>query len=278
MSARNRAAGWQHAKLSGHQNENNIEQLLMNSPDVASSFLRRIGLSGLSIRSVKCGGLTEGNVPSVLDTLTKSKSDIYLTLSNLEEVRISLKKSAGGQVYLVTTENFMNAYEKHYETIPDNVKRAIGLYWGSDPDIVDIINKYSTRYKEYELRKNRLVAETLKAYDSDLAKVLLDWFKFNIGNIADMCFSKGAAMRPTDWAQYVWYRNEVGEGVFDEVFSISALSKRCQDNRHLIEFGSKNGGTTIQLPFGFVQWHSPRKVIPGCMQFHHGLCSINSMF
>lgn len=35
------------------------------------------------------------------------------------------------------------------------------------------------------------------------------------------------------------------------------------------KYGTKNGGSTIQLPFGFVQWHSPRKVIPGNLQFHH---------
>lgn len=29
------------------------------------------------------------------------------------------------------------------------------------------------------------------------------------------------------------------------------------------------GGTTIQMAFGFVQWHSPQKTIPGCIQFHH---------
>ena len=35
------------------------------------------------------------------------------------------------------------------------------------------------------------------------------------------------------------------------------------------EYGNKTGGSTIQLPFGMVQWHSPTKKIPGDMQFHH---------
>ena len=33
-------------------------------------------------------------------------------------------------------------------------------------------------------------------------------------------------------------------------------------------FGTTNGGTTIQLPFGFVQWHQHQ------MQFHHNYYKI----
>lgn len=36
-------------------------------------------------------------------------------------------------------------------------------------------------------------------------------------------------------------------------------------------YGYKNGGTTIQLPFGFVQWHQ------SSMQFHHSFDKIRNI-
>jgi len=42
--------------------------------------------------------------------------------------------------------------------------------------------------------------------------------------------------------------------------------------------GSVLGGSTIQLPFGFVRWHSPSKTIPGQMQFHHSFSKISQLF
>ena len=51
------------------------------------------------------------------------------------------------------------------------------------------------------------------------------------------------------------------------------LEKHASDGT---EYGNVGGGTTIQLPFGFVQWHSPTKKIPGDMQFHHNHEKISS--
>ena len=278
MCTRNRSEGWKHAKLSGHENEGCIEYLLVNDSAFASQFLERIGRMGLSIKSVSGGGLSESHVPSVLGGRTKSKSDMYMVLSDSDTVRFSLKKSWGGQVYLVTIENFIAAYEKHYGTIPDLVKRAIGLYWGSESDVCEIVKKYGGRYRNYELRKNRLVAETMNAYDQKLSQCLIDWFKSNIGNVTDMCFARGAASRFSDWAQFVWYKNELGEDSLDDVFRIDEISLKSQEAAELVRFGNRIGGSTIQLPFGFVQWHSPNKQIPGCLQFHHVYQSIKSLF
>lgn len=44
-------------------------------------------------------------------------------------------------------------------------------------------------------------------------------------------------------------------------------AKKCMENKAF--YGTRTGGSTIQLPFGFVQWHSPKKIIPGEIQFHH---------
>ena len=42
-------------------------------------------------------------------------------------------------------------------------------------------------------------------------------------------------------------------------------------NYYAITYGNNNGGTTIQLPFGFVQWHK------GQMQFHHSYEKIRNL-
>ena len=50
---------------------------------------------------------------------------------------------------------------------------------------------------------------------------------------------------------------------------IAELSKKYSNK---IWYGKKNGGSTISLPFGFVQWHQ------GKIQFHHNLESIQELF
>ena len=40
---RDRAAGWKHAKLSGHKNEDLVKELLDTDKDFQQSFLDRVG-------------------------------------------------------------------------------------------------------------------------------------------------------------------------------------------------------------------------------------------
>ena len=270
-SDRDRAMGWKHAKLSGHANENRIERLLQFDPAAQAKFLGRIGRGGRSIVSISGGGLGESHVPSVFgaNEMTTPKADMYVTLDNGETVTFSIKKSAAGQVYLVTVEKFILAYERHFEPIPDVVKRGIELYWGSAADTQSIIDRFGT-CRELENRKHRIVAETMRRYDPSLCDAFLDWFVRHAGNIAELCFARGGAKDRKDWAQYVWYRNELGETGIDAIFRISDIREAAaREAGRLTAFGRVNGGSTIQLPFGFVQWHSPQKTIPGSIQFHH---------
>lgn len=277
MHTRNRSEGWQYAKLSGHQNEESVEYRLNNDDIFAREFLKRIGRSTMKIDSTSVGGLKEVNVDSIQGGTTKSKSDICVTLSNNERINISLKKSGGGQVYLVTVANFIDVYENHFGKISANIKRAIELFWGSATDTECIINQFG-KNKRYEKRKHRLVAETLMVYDNALATALIAWVKNNIGNIVDLCFSRGAAKNNIDWAHYIWYKNELGEEGFDDLFPIDQIKIQCENNKDMVRYGTRNNGSTIQLPFGFVQWHSPSKIIPGCIQFHHKYKLIKAMF
>lgn len=276
---RNRATGWQHAKRSGHENESILEELMLNDVDVQQYFLERIGKLEQTIVNIDIGGLHEKNVPCVFyGETTKSKSDMYITLSDGSHYNISIKKSLSGQVYLIGATRFINGFEIQYnKIIPNRIKRAIYLFWGYSDDVSEIVDSIGTK-RAYEFRKHRLVADTLKIYDKTLYEDLVQWFVDNMYDIADFCFSKGLARDEQDWATIIWYKNELGENQVDSIFKIDELCALLQNAASTGTFyGRVGGGTTIQLPFGFVQWHSPTKKIPGDMQFHHNYDKIQEL-
>lgn len=267
MPIRNRAEGWKHAKLSGHENERLVAELTKQSSDIQERLLACAHLNGVTVERVEYGGLCETDVECIFGGKTKSKTDMWLYLSNGRRLNVSIKKDEGGQVFLIGIDRFIKGFEKQYEkTIPDTVKRAISLYFGSADDIIDIIDSYGGANSNLERRKHRLVAATLRKYDEKMCDFLLNWFNDNISELFDFCFSKGLAANSEDWAQIVWYKNMIGENDLDTMLYLPDLQDRVPSTA---TYGTRNGGSTIQLPFGFVQWHSPRKVIPGNLQFHH---------
>lgn len=266
---RNRASGWQHAKLSGHVNEADVENLFSNV-EFCESFSKRLGIK--KIKSASVGGLRETDVESVLDDKTKSKTDLQLTLEDDSKVNISIKKSWGGQVYLIGVDRFIKGYELQFEEeIPSNIKDLLYLYFYGNPRTESLLNTpsvtcdQSTRLIEYQKKHNRLVWNSLYNMDGEAAESLLNWFKGNIDKIADFCFSRGLAKDPSNWAHYVWYINLLGEDDVDTIFSIDDIKKSVVEHQDLVFPSKQNGGSTTQLPFGFVQWHQTK------MQFHHSL-------
>lgn len=266
MAPRNRSEGWKHAKNSGHKNEQLVAQLTRSNPEIQKRLLHCVHWDNEQIISVEYGGLHEKNVPCVFPgETTKTKADMWLVTASGRRLNVSVKKDEKGQASLVTIDRFIRGFEAQYHTIiPNEVKRALRLYFGSATDIPEIVQEYASSNIPLQIRQHRLVAETLKSYDSALADILLSWMDFNMPRIFDFCFSKGLAKNPEDWAHILWYRNLLGEYSFDTMINLQETKffSSCY-------YGNKNGGSTIQLPFGFVQWHSPTKTIPGSMQFHH---------
>lgn len=273
MSKRNRAEGWQHAKISGHENEKLIAELTRSNPAIQKRILNCAHIYDVAIEKIEYGGLFETAVDSIFEgTKTKSKTDMGLFLSNGTCLNVSIKKDEGGQVFLIGIDRFIKGFELQYnKVIPTDVKRAISLYFGSAEDTLNIVEQFGSTNKRLEIRKHRLVADTLKAYNHNLAEGLLSWVNSNITELFDYCFARGLAKNPEDWAQIIWYRNMVGENGFDTLIYLPDIMNQIQPTAN---FGNRNGGSTIQLPFGFVQWHSPRKVIPGSLQFHHNYIKI----
>ena len=278
MEHRDRARGWQHAKLSGHKNEDLIKLLLDTDATYASNFLERIGFGNETISKISIGGLHETNVPSVIGKRkTKSKTDLKIFLESGKTINVSIKKSLGGQVYFVRAGLFIETFEKQFgKKIPNSVQRAINLFWATADDAISIIEQFAdkTNKKNYDLqiRHKSLNATTLKTYDENLYHDLLAWFTENAFEIAQLSFSMGAAKEDCEWSDYIWYINLLGEHKIDEISSINDICTAVKSvSSQETYYGASNGGTTIQLPFGFVQWHQKQ------LQFHHNYSKLKSI-
>ena len=267
---RDRASGWKHAKLSGHKNEDLVKNLLDTSTEYAADFLRRMGLHGEQIIDTSIGGLHETNVPSVTGPRkTKSKTDLKVFLNDNRVINVSVKKSLCGQVYLVRAGLFIETFEKQFgRSVPFPVQMAINLFWAAADDAVSIIEQYAdcSNEKDYalQIRHKSLNATTLKAYSQKLYDDLLTWFVDNAYEIAKLCFSMGAVRDRSEWSDFIWYKNMLGENDVDALFFIEDICTAVRSHAEAeTYYSATNGGTTIQLPFGFVQWHQ------GQLQFRH---------
>ncbi|MBO7300271.1 MAG: hypothetical protein J6U53_02545 [Tidjanibacter sp.] len=274
-NSRNRATGWQHAKLSGHANETNVENLFKDT-HFCELFSKRLGIK--KIVSAKVGGLCETNVTSVLGDKTKSKTDLKLTLEDGNVVNISIKKSNDGQVFLIGVERFIAGYELQFkESIPDHIQDLLYLYFYGNPKTQTLLNdstvtrNQKASWIKYQRKHNRLTWVSLFNMNKNSAEALLDWLKNNIEKITDFCFSRGLAKNPSDWAQYVWYINLLDEDSLNTVFSIEDIKRAVVGNKNTVSPSSRCGGSTTHLPFGFVQWHQAK------MQFHLSLNKLSDI-
>lgn len=270
MATRNRAEGWKHAKLSGHSNEEIITDKINSDTKFKESLARRLNINS-ALKLATVGGLNETNVIDVFGGKTKSKTDLVLDWQS-SKTNISIKKSASGQVYLIGVQRFIDGFERQFDkTIPADVERAIRLFIAGAHDVQEILTqkKLSIEVKPqirvYEQVKNRLTWQTLEKYNSELTECLLEWFKSNIKEIALFCFQRGLSANKNDWANFVWYHNEVEEEVKDSLFNINEMVEELSSAKSIAQItpGLVGGGTTIKLPFGFLQWHQAQ------IQFHH---------
>lgn len=275
---RDRSEGWQWAKLSGHKNEDIAVGKVTNDKEFQQRILNAVGHPNAKITSISVGGLHETNVKSVLGGTTKNKTDMHITLDDGAKINISIKKSLGGQVFLISPQRFIKGFEVQFDkVIPEKVKKAIRLYWGDDADIIPIIKKHTKDPKQanYELRYNRITKDTMDKVDETYSKVLLQWFDENMGDIIVFCFASGLVEDKDDWANLIWYVNFVDDNEdLDMMFSVEDIKKASFQKCF---YGSVYGGSTIQLPFGFVQYHDPGHKGNPNLQFHHSFDKVNKL-
>ena len=282
MVTRNRSEGWKHAKISGHANENDITNKINNNNIFKENLEKKLNLKS-SIKFAEVGGLNEKNVEDVFGRKTKSKTDLKIILKDKKKINISIKKSLGGQVYLIGVDRFLNGFEIQFKKkIDEDIKRAFKLFFSGANDILQIIDsavlskieeEKKIKIKKYEKRKKRITWLTFEEYNLQLSLKFIEWFKQNINDIFLFCFERGLSINKEEWADFIWYKNELMENEIDFVFDIKKMYKTINNNqfKQMIVQGSTLGGTTLKLPFGFVQWHQSQ------IQFHHNFELMNNL-
>lgn len=253
-------------KLSGHKNEEMIAEALNKNAAFRAHFCERVGMPENEFVAATAGGKHAPQVESVIGGSTAEKTDIRVLWRGGGLTNISVKKDSAGQVYLVTAKNFIAVYEAQYETtVPNDVRRALALFIGEAPDSKSILDATDigvdgecVRRQAHE-QNNRLMFEVIRSYDPRMAAALIDWLKSRINTICEICFSSGAVKEREKWANVLWYKNLVdadGQGL-DFLVPIRHIIVALEKNgdRNVVERGPKNAGSTIQLPFGHLQYH-----------------------
>lgn len=67
IEKRDRASGWKYAKLTGHENESIIENLVNENEQYQKELLKKIGKPDQTIKDIKIGGLNEKDVICIFD-------------------------------------------------------------------------------------------------------------------------------------------------------------------------------------------------------------------
>ena len=151
MNSRNRSEGWKHAKISGHSNESGITNKINKDKLYREKLEKKLNLDS-SIKSANEGGLKEKNVQDVFGKSTKSKTDLKITLVNNKKINLSIKKSLGGQVYLIGVDRFINGFEIQFRCkVPQNIKRSFKLFFAGAEDtskIIQLISEFVKKLKQ----------------------------------------------------------------------------------------------------------------------------------
>lgn len=299
MTQRNRAEGWEHAKRSGHQREIDLAAELRSDSKFSSWFHEEIFGTPESIAPlVATSGASMDRVPSVLGDLTIPKIDFEVVWPHSDEAttRVSLKKSETGQVWLVTRDRFVRGFEAQFDqSVPDVVVEGLRLFIGPLNES-EMMQELAGRPLfggisrssgvPQELHQRRFVAATLDAYFREIWRETLGWFRSETHRIADLCFCRGLAAQPEHYASGLLYSiNDPSSGaVGNHYFGLTELTNRIQSLApELRAFaGPRSGGSTVILPFGFLQMHNPRPRGQASwnnqLQFHHQLKKLQALF
>lgn len=282
---RNRPEGWKHAKVDGHLNEDRLSVQLGTDLTLANylslqCFSKELGIPEV----VSGGGASASHVSDVFGGRTNGKPDLEVSWGSGNTVRISVKKSRSGQVFLTSVDRFTDGFRIHFgQKVPAEVKHCISLFIGGDEEALrkamqgrrllgPVHRRTGILLEEHQ---TRLVAKTLETYFRDDWHATIAWFGENIASITDFAFSRGYAKASADFATHLWYVKAAGYSKDSLLSPIEDLTSACSRHADKVSTGRKNGGTTIQLPFGFLQMHSPKA--ENLMQFHHSRAKISAI-
>jgi hypothetical protein len=280
---RNRSEGWRHAKLDGHANEELFADLLLKNEELVSTIESQVikdspkGTLDVSVDGAK-------HVDSIFGDKTTSKVDLAINWSSGEQINISLKKSEGGQAWLISVPRFISAVEFHLNhKLDPEVKIGISLFIGGSnlTNYEDYFNQCLDSDKrnnpiiaEQEIHQRRLVATSIESNFPSVWESTLNFFNTNIALITRLSFAQGLAKSEKDAADVIIY-NKAADG--KSVFPISRIVKNVslRTKSDPVIAGSKNGGSTLQLPTGSLQMHHPQG--ENLLQFRHDYKKISTL-
>jgi hypothetical protein len=272
MSERNRSEGWLFAKLDGHRNEEELGVILRESSEL-TNLLHEIVFQEDQTSQPKV--LVDGSkhVPSILGSSTTSKIDIDLVWST-KKLGLSVKKSNAGQVWLVGLDKFFKALTLTTgQTTPQEVELVLSLFVGGEnlnkfqQEFSDGLNRsVNESFYDQQVHQNRLVLNSIDKLIPEALSTTFEFLRANLRIMTELMFFKGLASKSEDCAEIVIY-NQVysGRNVFSKADLLSAIDSAR--NLEKVVSGNRNGGSTIQLPTGFLQMHKPQG--KNLLQFHH---------
>jgi hypothetical protein len=213
------------------------------------------------------------HVPSILGSSTTSKIDIDLVWST-KKLGLSVKKSNGGQVWLVGLDKFFKALTLTTgQSTPQEVELVLSLFVGGEnlnkfqQEFSDGLHKsVNESFYDQQVHQNRLMLKSIDRLFPEALSTTFEFLKANLRIVTELMFFKGLASKSEDCAEVVIY-NQVysGRNVFSKADLLSAIDSA--GNLEKVVSGSRNGGSTIQLPTGFLQMHKPQG--KNLLQFHH---------
>ncbi len=284
-TGRGRAEGWRFAKTTGHEHEESVASRLRTDLMFADTlavecFGEPLGLP----KEITGGGASEARISDVFGGNTNGKPDLYVVWPSGHRVQVSLKKSSSGQAFLTSVDRFVDGFAKQFgRVVPNDVHQCLELFIGGDliriqtalrgRPVLGPIHRGTSR--SLEEHQNRLVGATLQEYFPSQWNATIQWITDEIGNIADFVFARGYARESINFASHIWYLGIDSTTNRNHVFSVSEIVAGSTRSRAEVRVGERNGGSTIQLPFGFLQMHSPKG--HNLMQFHHSFDKVDGL-
>lgn len=216
-------------------------------------------------------------VPDVFGTLTTPKSDATLTYSCGSKQTISIKKpsASGGQAHLTKVARFLHALQIQGVTVPADVSWVLESFTGETNDVPIVqfaagVRINSPLIKKYgmpaELHQNRLYPSTIRAQFPGRWEVFSKWFEKHLPEITHLCFRTGYCADLLNHADRLFW------GKTNCFYDLKRLIAHMDGNHIEPSRRGYYAGSTITLPWGFVQVHRPGKSEgPYQLQFHYSM-------
>lgn len=271
-----RASGWEFAKRDGHENERVAGAALRENYQAAKDIVSWVSGQELG-QPFRVDVDGSSKISTVHGDKVIGKTDLTIHDDKITPVGISVKKSNAGQVWLVSVDRFLEALKDLAPTSDSaDLVSGLRLFVGGPENLKHVREMFASgvrmsaergfAWHSLEERHQRLAMGTIRVYSRTLYEEIIDFFQANVSTISRLCFASGSASRPEDQAKGILYNNAPGG---PQIFSIEKLERELTTGAHKISPGPRNGGTTIWLPFGFLQMHRPQG--KNLLQFHHQL-------